>query len=175
LIRGWSRRTTQTNRSRNSGRERAFGGANPAPSERRAGLEVVDEPGQDRVFDVVRRGDGERHLRRGRVERAGLLHQPADVGEHLLHRRGELQAFRGRQHPSGGAQQQRVPEERAQPRERGAHRGLRQAEPRRGPGHVALAEERVERDQQVQVDRSDIHGDDDLNRDKRLERAAAPA
>jgi len=51
----------------------------------------------------------------------------------------------------------RVAEKHAQPRQRMAHRRLRQADPGGGAGHGPLAIERVEGFQQVEVDRANIH------------------
>ena len=137
--------------------------------ERRRRLEPVDELRQDRVLHVVGRRDGEGHLRSRRVERPRLLDQPVDVGDQLLHRRGELEPLGRGQHPAGGAQQQRIAEERAQPAERRAHRRLRKVQPARRARDVALAQQRVERDQEVEVDRADIHGTDESDRKDRFE------
>ena len=59
--------------------------------------------------------------------------------------------------PAGIAHEQLVGEQPAQPPERPAHRRLRQPDPRRRPRHRALADQRIERFQQVQIDRADIH------------------
>jgi hypothetical protein len=131
--------------------------AHREPRPRRPRLEEVHQPGQDRELDVVRCGDREGALGAGGIERARLLDEPDDLAEHLSHRRDQRLPLGGGQHPAGGAQEQRIAKERAQPAERRAHRRLREVQPARRARDVALAQERVQRDQQVEVDRADIH------------------
>ena len=71
--------------------------------------------------------------------------------------RRDLARPRGRLHAGRGAHEQIVGKQAAQARQRMAHRRLRQADPARGPGHRALADQRVEGFQQVEVDRTNIH------------------
>ncbi len=63
----------------------------------------------------------------------------------------------GRLHAGRGAHEQIVGKQAAQARQRVAHRRLRQADPGGGAGHGALAGQRVEGFQQVEVDRPNIH------------------
>ena len=71
--------------------------------------------------------------------------------------RRDLARPRGRLHAGRGAHEQIVGEQPAQPRQRVAHRRLRQPDAAGGAGHGALADQRVEGFQQVEVDRPDIH------------------
>jgi len=58
------------------------------------------------------------------------------------------------------AGEQLVAEVAAQPAERGAHGGLAQPDALPGPGDVALVEQRVQRDEQVEVDAGQVHRGD---------------
>ena len=71
--------------------------------------------------------------------------------------RRDLARPRGRLHAGRGAHEQIVGEQAAQARQGVAHRRLRQADAAGGAGHGALADQRVEGFQQVEVDGAYIH------------------
>lgn len=76
-----------------------------------------------------------------------------DLAEQAAHLRREALGERGVAHHASFAREDGIAEQLAQARERVAHRGLAEpdASPRRG--HAALAQERVERDEQVEIER----------------------
>jgi len=78
--------------------------------------------------------------------RAKLLYERADWAA-----MGELARERGRIHAAGRAHEQRIAELAAQAPERAAHRRLRQPHLRRGARHAAVAEQRLEHRQQIEV------------------------
>jgi len=75
--------------------------------------------------------------------------------ERLLHRRGKAAAARGWSHPALRAHEQRIVHRSAQPRQRVAHRGLRNAQPLGGARDIARRVHGVERLQQVEVEPGD--------------------
>jgi DNA-binding transcriptional LysR family regulator len=85
------------------------------------------------------------------------------AGHPRLKRRPTLAQFvgaRGGPHAALRRHEQRVVEELTQLGELHAHRGLREVQALGRAGHVALGQQGVERDQQVEVDAAEIvHGD----------------
>jgi hypothetical protein len=77
--------------------------------------------------------------------------------ERPSHRRFKFYRSRSRYHPALRRQEQRVTEEITQPRELRAQRRLAQPEPASRPCDVALGQERVQRDQKVEIDLAAIH------------------
>src|SRR4029079_14978962 len=65
---------------------------------------------------------------------------------------------RRQHHLPADRHQQLVAEVVAQPRERTAHRRLAQIQPVPGPGHVPLGQQRIEGDEQVEVEEVQVHG-----------------
>ena len=92
-----------------------------------------------------------------RVEADAEIERRLDLLDRGRDQRRDLARARGRLHAGRGAHEQIVGEEAAQARQRVAHRRLRQADAAGGAGHGALADQRVEGFQQVEVDRSNIH------------------
>jgi hypothetical protein len=92
-----------------------------------------------------------------RVEAACCSDHAADLSERGAQRRLELERLGGERHAAGGGHEQRVAERGAQPGQPGAECGLAEPEPRGGARDVALGEQRVERDRQVEIDRAGIH------------------
>ncbi len=86
------------------------------------------------------------------------------------HQRRDLAGMRGRLHAGRGAHEQIVGEQAAQPRQRMAHRRLRQAYPGGGAGHGALADQRVEGLQQIEVDATNIHSTNEYHTINRFDR-----
>ena len=73
--------------------------------------------------------------------------------EERLEREGAI----GRLHPLAGADEHRIVEDLADPRERVAHRRLREPDPRCCARDVPLREQRIERDQEVEVEAGQMH------------------
>ena len=96
-----------------------------------------------------------RSLLRG-VESVGN-EQRAHLIERLRQRRAQRLRPRRQLHPRAGAHQQRIADQVAQPLQRMAGGRLRQPDPHRGAADIGFAEQRVERDQQIEVKRIQIH------------------
>ena len=88
----------------------------------------------------------------GGIERLALEHRRLDLGERDAHRIGERKRARRRPHAFGAARQQLVAEQRAEPREIVAHRRLAEPDARRGARNAPLRQQRIERDQQIEVE-----------------------
>ena len=101
--------------------------------------------------------DLEALLGRRRVEHR-RREEAADLSERLVERRRHRLRARRRHHPAARANEDRIPRHLPEPRERVAHRRLRQPDPRRGACHVSFLEQRAQRDEQVQVERGEVHG-----------------
>ena len=99
-----------------------------------------------------------RPLHRARVERGLRAERDLDPQQRLAHRLDQRQAARRQLHVPADADQQRIVEVVAQLLQRGTHGRLRHKNPLGGPGHVLLVEQRVQRDQQVEVEAVELHG-----------------
>ena len=115
----------------------------------------LHEGHEQSVLHVVVARDGKGHLGPCRLECLARNETPA-VGEHLLQRYGEGLGTRRRQHAPLGAHEQGIAEEVTQPCQHPADRRLRVTEARGRPRDVALVEQHIEHDQQVQIDLPDI-------------------
>ena len=91
-----------------------------------------------------------------RIERLALEHRRLDLGECDAHRIGERKRARGWPHAVGAARQQLIAEQRPQPREIVAHRRLTKPNTGRGAGDAALGQQRVERNQEIEVEPAQI-------------------
>jgi len=124
--------------------------------------ELRDEP----VREVVVHHDRESASATRRLERLRNeygLHLSQRLGQRSLERRGA----RCQLHAGANANEQRIVEQGTQTPERVTRCRLRQADSTRGAADVALDEQRIERDEQVEVDPSEIHDandDDTINR-----------
>src|ERR1700729_2720738 len=83
--------------------------------------------------------------------------QPAYLIERLRKRPAQRLRPRCQFHPRTGAYQKRIADHVAQSLQCMARRGLRQADPHRRAADASLLEQGVERDQQVEVKRIQIH------------------
>ena len=83
--------------------------------------------------------------------------QPAHLIERLRQRAAQRLRPRRQFHPCTGPHQKRIADQVAQPLQRVARRRLRQADPHRGAADAGFPEQRVERDQQIEVKRIQIH------------------
>jgi hypothetical protein len=129
----------------------------PQPHVRRGLVEDLADVLADDGHRVVRHEHRERALRRRRVEH-GL------AGEHPLHpgERGggaiaQLHGQRRQLVAVADAGEQFVAEVAAQPGQRRAEGRLAEPEPSGGTGDAALAQQVVQRHQQVQVERGQVH------------------
>lgn len=111
---------------------------------------------QHELGDVGHR-DGERTVAARRLEGRAGAERPRELVERPADGRGQLAgAGRGRE-AAALAHEQRITDRVSQASERVAHRGLAQADAACGGGHAALAEERVEDHEQVEVEAGKIH------------------
>ncbi|MCY1437228.1 hypothetical protein D9M71_533820 [compost metagenome] len=122
----------------------------------RLGAQALDQGRQQAELDIVGQADAE-HRRAGRrVEVGGA----ADRGGDGVQRRGEqgedLLRPRGRLHLPSAAHEQRVVEQAAQARQRGADRRLAEEQLFRRAGHAAFVHQRLEDDQQVEIDAAQV-------------------
>ena len=88
------------------------------------------------------------------LERGRQRQGPGNIGERAVDRSGKLQRPGGRLHAAVAPHEQRVVEQAAQAVERLAHGRLAQPVALGGAGDVALRHQRVEHDQEVEVDRA---------------------
>jgi len=95
-------------------------------------------------------------LAAGRIKIVGN-EKSAHLVERLRQRPAQRLGPRRQFHARADANQQGIAEHLAQPLQGVARGRLRQADPHRGPADIGLKQERVKRDEQVQVERIQIH------------------
>ncbi len=101
--------------------------------------------------------------------------QRAHLIERLRQRRAQRLRPRRQLHAGAGAHQQRIADQVAQPLQRVARRRLRQPDPHRGAADIGFPQQRVERDQQIEVKRIQIHAVNIYHTHYRLEEWRAGA
>ena len=100
---------------------------------------------------IVAGHDAHHHLRLARLKLGGGLHGAIHAEKNLFDQRLQLQCpFRGG-HALRGAYQQRVVKQRAQSSESVTHGGLRQPQLIRCLGDIALAQQHLQINQQIQI------------------------
>ncbi len=104
----------------------------------------------------VRHHQAELPVASGCVECIGL-EQAADLIEHLGERPAQALCARRQLHAGAGPHQQGIAEQVAQSLQRVARSRLRQPDPHRGAADTGFPQQRVERHQQVEVKRFQIH------------------
>ena len=124
---------------------------------RRIDAHPLHQPGQELGFADVAHVQAEGAPRLRRVEAGRGMQALLEQQHRLLHRMGERVGGGGRLDAAGGADEERVLDEQAQPRQRLAHRRLRQAERLGGAADAALPVDGVEDAHQVQVEVADMH------------------
>ena len=108
--------------------------------------------------DGVRRHDQrEGSLDGRRVERGLRAQGGLNAQQRLPHRLDERQAPRGELHVPSDPDQQLVIEVFPQLLQRSAHGGLGHEHPLRGPRHVLLVQQRIEGNQQIEVEPVQLH------------------
>ena len=133
-------------------------GFQPHPGRRP--LRALDERRQELDLSQVRHVEAEGARRAPRIEARPMRERAVEKRERLAHRLRHAAREGRRLHAGGRAYEERIAKERAQPRERIGHCGLRQSQPCRSGGHAALLEHGVEHAQQVEIDVSCIHSGD---------------
>ena len=106
----------------------------------------------DQDFHAVRQSEPECSLRRRRIEGLVARYQRLDLGQRGPHRLDQRHRAGGEAHAVGPARQQFVAEQVPQAREVVAHRRLTNADARRSSRDAPLREQRIEMNEQVQVD-----------------------
>jgi hypothetical protein len=118
---------------------------------RRLGPEDPVEGRAEDEEDVVRREDGEGPFEASGREGLRRAQDARRVGDEAPHEGAQLLGPRREDHFPPGADEDRVAEPHADPREGVARGGGREAEALRGARDVLLLEKRVEREEEVQV------------------------
>ena len=131
-------------------------GAQQQPDAGRVPPELRDQPRPEERLDAVGQAHREGARDGGRVEPLLPVHQRLHLPEGGAQRLGDLQGAGRRSHPVRRPGQELVVEQAAQAGEARAHRRLADPDPRGGPRDAALVEQRVEGDQQIQVDPAEI-------------------
>ncbi len=121
------------------------------------GREPADERADEHEDRVVRAAHAERAAVVRRVERRGRLDRAADERERLADGPGQRLGARGRDEGGAVADEQGIAEHHAQPGERVAHARLAEPDPVGGARDAALAQERVESHEEVEVDPAQLH------------------
>jgi hypothetical protein len=115
---------------------------------------------QDQDLHTVGQSEPESSDRRRWVEGLIARHQRFDLRQQGLQRLQQRHRVRSEAHAIGTPRQELVTEQFPQAREVMAHRGLANANPGRGPRDAALPQQRIEMNQQIQVDTTKIDGID---------------
>ncbi len=118
--------------------------------------QVLDERRQELDVVKVDRRDLQRRPRRGRIEIGRQRQCPRNVCQRAADGAGKFDRPRGRFHGAVAAQEERIAEQVSQPVQGLAHRGLAQPDPFGRPRDIALGHERIEGNQQVEVDSPQI-------------------
>ena len=119
--------------------------------------EALDQGRQQHEGGVIGRGDGEGAGFPGGIEAAPMIHHLFDAFDALPQRLAQFLRQRRQFQIAADPHQQFVIEPLAQPGERSAHRRLTQTDPLSCPGYVALAQQRVECHQKIEIELQKIH------------------
>jgi len=132
--------------------ERGGGAAHRAQAHAGRRLAQVPEQARQEVdLADVGHPHGEGPLAGGGVKVAALLQRAADQTQGLAHRFAQLLRIGRGLHAARRAHEELVAQQLAQPRQRIAHRGLRDAQLERHPRDAAVFQQVVEDLQQVQI------------------------
>ena len=115
-------------------------------------LQMRDEGRHQKHLGRVRDAEGEGEVGRGRIEGSRRRRDLLNLGQCRLHRPKERQRARRWPHAVGPPRQQLIREGGAQPRQGMAHRRLADADPSGRAGHAPLRQQRVEGDEQVEIE-----------------------
>ena len=136
--------------------EQPVGGVQAQPDAGCGLAEVGEQRGTEQHLHAVRQPDPEQPLGGPGVERLVPGHQGRDLGEGDPHRIDQGEGAGGGAHALRSPGQELVAEQCAQAGEVVAHGRLPEADAGRGARDAALREQRVEGDEQVQVDAAQI-------------------
>ncbi|KIU33658.1 hypothetical protein SR39_12220 [Methylobacterium radiotolerans] len=130
--------------------------AQQQPDAGRVPAELRDQARPEQRLDAVRKAHREGARDRGRIELLLPVHQRLHLPEGAAQRLGDPEGAGRRPHPVRRPGQELVVEQAAQAGEARTHRRLADPDARGGPRDAPLVEQRVEGDQQVQVDPAEI-------------------
>ena len=112
----------------------------------------LHQPRQDQHFHRITHRHREAGFAQCRVEALALLDQRTEGLQRLAQRLDQAFGERRRRQVAALADEQRIVEQLAQSRQRVADRRLREVEPLGGPADAAFGDDRVEHDQEVEID-----------------------
>ena len=124
---------------------------------RRRATQAVEQARHAQRFHIVGQRQGKALAAARRVEGVATGQALADALQGVANRRFQLQRPWRRLHRPADTHQQRVIEQLAQAVQCVAHRRLAQCQALRRAGNVALAQQRIQYPQQVEVERIHIH------------------
>ena len=124
---------------------------------RRLAAQALEQRRQDDGLGEVGHADAVGLVRLGRGEGAAFLYRYAQQLQRIAHRSDDVLCHRRRHHALGGAHEQRVVEGFAQAGEGVGDGGLGNADDLSGAGQVGFGVDRVEDDEQVQIDLAEVH------------------
>jgi hypothetical protein len=116
-----------------------------------------DEMGQQHQAGIVGCADGECTCVDLRVERRPLQQRLFDPGKGFLNRHDQIAGVSREREFAADSNQKRIVKQFSETRECGAHGGLAEAYALSGPADVALTEQGVQHDEQVEIDVTKIH------------------
>ncbi|MCY1413867.1 hypothetical protein D9M71_293040 [compost metagenome] len=141
-----------------------FGGHLPAPGEealdvhvRRLPAQALEQQRQDDGLGEVGHADAVGLVRLGGGEGAAFLHRHAQQLQGVAHRADDVLRHRRRHHALRRTHEQRIVEGFAQAGEGVGDGGLGDADDLPGTGQVGFGIDRVEHDEQVEVDFTEVH------------------
>lgn len=120
--------------------------------------QALEQRRQDDRLGQVGHADAESLVGLLRVEDAAFLHRSAQQRQGVAHRADDVLRHGRGHHALRGAHEQRVVEGFAQPRKGVGHRRLGDADNLPGAGQVGFGVDRIEHDEQVEVDLAEVHG-----------------
>jgi hypothetical protein len=115
------------------------------------------------LLQGIAHGDGEAGGRLPGIEAAAGGQHGAHGAQCLAQRLDQALGQRGWRQGAAAAYEQRIAKQRAQPPERVAHRRLGEIEPLCRPADAAFGDDRLEDDQQVEVDAGKINHIDGIS------------
>lgn len=127
----------------------------------RGALNAIDQVEPHHDDGIVVGGNGEGAVRGQRFKRGGSLYQRLEVPQHGIQRVLQCQRSCRRNHAPAGLRwnQQWVAEDMTKPRQLRRKRWLADVQPGRGAGDIGFFDQRIERNQEIEIDSAEItHG-----------------
>ncbi|MNH00354.1 hypothetical protein D3C79_595440 [compost metagenome] len=125
---------------------------------RRQAAQALEQRRQDDRLGQVGHADAEGLVGLLRVERAAFLHRSPQQRQRVAHRADDVLRHGCGHHALRGTHEQRVIEGFAQARQGIGHCRLGNADDLPGAGQVGFGVDRIEHDEQVEVDLAEVHG-----------------